>query len=168
MSLYSSKPHPCGYFADPRHACRCTAHQIHRYRSKISGPLLDRIDIHVEVPAVPYKELRVGVHAEPSDAIRLRVVAARQVQIQRFKRTKIYSNAQMASRHIRAHCRIGDDASRLLESAIDRLGLSARAYNRILKISRTIADLDAMADIQIYHITEAIQYRSLDRNRHNL
>ena len=104
-----------------------------------------------------------GAHAEPSDIIRKRVIAARQIQNRRFKRTKIYSNAQMASRHIRSHCRIGDDSSSVLESAIDRLGLSARAYNRILKISRTIADLDGVADIQIQHVSEAIQYRSLDR-----
>ncbi len=168
MLIAAMNPCPCGYFTDPRHACRCTAHQIHRYRSKISGPLLDRIDIHVEVPAVPHKELMVDGHAESSDAIRRRVVAARQIQTQRFKRTKIYSNAQMASRHIRVHCRIGDDASSILESAIDRLGLSARAYNRILKISRTIADLDAITDIQVHHVAEAIQYRSLDRARHNL
>lgn len=163
MLIAAMNPCPCGYFTDPRHACRCTAHQIHRYRSKISGPLLDRIDIHVEVPAVPQKDLMAGVHAEPSDSIRQRVIAARQIQNRRFKRTKIYSNAQMASRHIRSHCRIGDDSSNILESAIDRLGLSARAYNRILKISRTIADLDAVADIQIQHVSEAIQYRSLDR-----
>jgi magnesium chelatase family protein len=176
MGIYSNSsflntvPHgcPCGYFADPRHACRCTAHQIHRYRSKISGPLLDRIDIHVEVPAVPHKDLMVPADTESSDAIRQRVVAARQMQILRFKRTKIYCNAQMASRHIRTHCRIGDDAAGILESAIDRLGLSARAYNRILKISRTIADLDRMTDIQIHHVTEAIQYRSLDRSMQHL
>ena len=168
MLIAAMNPCPCGYFADPRHACRCTAHHIHRYRSKISGPLLDRIDIHVEVPAVPYKDLMKDAYTEPSDAIRKRVVAANQIQIQRFKRTKIYSNAQMASRHIRAHCRIGDDANRVLESAVDRLGLSARAFNRILKISRTIADMDAMADIQVHHVAEAIQYRSLDRVRKNL
>jgi magnesium chelatase family protein len=167
MLIAAMNPCPCGYLADPRHACRCTAHQIQRYRSKISGPLLDRIDIHVEVPAVPYKDLMVGVHAESSDVIRQRVVAARRIQTRRFKRTKIYSNAQMASRHIRTHCRIGEDAHSLLESAIDRLGLSARAHNRILKISRTIADLDARTDIQVHHLTEAIQYRSLDRTRHN-
>ena len=170
LNFRSSVPQgcPCGYFTDPRHACRCTAQQIQRYRSKISGPLLDRIDIHVEVPAVPRKALLAEMHAEPSETIRQRVVAARMLQIQRFKRTKIYSNAQMANRHIRAHCRIGNDAAVLLESAIERLGLSARAYNRILKISRTIADLNGTADIQTEHVTEAIQYRSLDRTRHNL
>ena len=168
MLIAAMNPCPCGYYTDPRHTCRCTAQQIQRYRSKISGPLLDRIDIHVEVPAVPRKALLAEMHAEPSETIRQRVVAARMLQIQRFKRTKIYSNAQMANRHIRAHCRIGDDAAVLLESAIERLGLSARAYNRILKISRTIADLNGTADIQIEHVTEAIQYRSLDRTRHNL
>ncbi|MFO7716268.1 YifB family Mg chelatase-like AAA ATPase [Desulfosarcina sp.] len=165
MLLAAMNPCPCGFFTDPRHACRCTAHQIHRYRSKISGPLLDRIDIHIEVPAVPHKDLMINARSESSAAIRLRVVAARKIQSQRFQRTKIYANAQMASRHIRSHCRIGDDASSVLEAAIDRLGLSARAYNRILKISRTIADLDAMDHIQIHHVTEAIQYRSLDRAR---
>jgi len=171
MGIYSNSsflntvPHgcPCGYFTDPRHACRCTAHQIHRYRSKISGPLLDRIDMHVEVPAVPQKDLMADPNAETSKKIRQRVMSARQIQNRRFKRARIYSNAQMASRHIRSHCRIDDDAGSVLESAIDRLGLSARAYNRILKISRTIADLEAAADIQVHHVTEAIQYRSLDR-----
>ena len=168
MSLYTSNPYPCGYFADPRHTCRCTAHQIRRYRSKISGPLLDRIDIHVEVPAVPYKDLTADADTEPSDTIRRRVIAARQIQRQRFRRTRIYSNAQMASRHIRTHCRIDDAAAGILESAIDRLGLSARAYNRILKISRTIADLEAMSDVKVHHVAEAVQYRSLDRARQNL
>ena len=168
MLIAAMNPCPCGYFADPRHACRCTAHQIRRYRSKISGPLLDRIDIHVEVPAVAYKDLMGRTRAEASESIRSRVVAARRIQFQRFKRTRIYCNAQMASRHIRTHCRIGQDANQVLESAIDRLGLSARAYNRILKISRTIADLEAVADIQVEHVTEAVQYRSLDRSRQNL
>lgn len=165
MLIAAMNPCPCGYFTDSRHACRCSAHQIHRYRSKISGPLLDRIDMHVEVPAVPQKDLMADPNAETSEHIRQRVMAARQIQNRRFKRTRIYSNAQMASRHIRSHCRIGDDAGSVLESAIDRLGLSARAYNRILKISRTIADLEAAADIQVHHVTEAIQYRSLDRTR---
>jgi magnesium chelatase family protein len=165
MLVAAMNPCPCGYFSDPRHACRCTAHQIHRYRSKISGPLLDRIDIHVEVPAVPHKDLMADATAEPSADIRRRVRSARRIQSRRLKRTKIYSNAQMANRHIRTHCRIGDDIHRVLASAIDRLGLSARAYNRILKISRTIADLEDSPDIQVHHVTEAIQYRNLDRPR---
>ena len=164
MLIAAMNPCPCGYLTDSQHACRCTAHQIHRYRSKISGPLMDRIDIHVEVPAVLHKDLMAGDNrSESSQTIRKRVLAARQIQNQRFKRTRIYSNAQMASRHIRNHCRTGADADAVLEMAIDRLGLSARAYNRILKISRTIADLDACVDIKVHHVSEAIQYRSLDR-----
>ncbi len=164
MLITAMNPCPCGYLTDSQHACRCSAHQIHRYRSKISGPLLDRIDIHVEVPAVPQKDLMAGGdRSESSKVIRERVVAARQIQNRRFRRTRIFSNAQMASRHIRSHCRTGADACSVLEMAIDRLGLSARAYHRILKISRTIADLDAADDIQVHHVSEAIQYRSLDR-----
>ena len=165
MLIAAMNPCPCGYLADQRHACRCSGHQIHRYRSKISGPLLDRIDLHVEVPAVPRKKLMVTSPAEASAAIRRRVMAARRIQLERFKRTRIFCNAQMAGRHIRSHCRVGDDAGRVLEAAIDRLGLSARAYNRILKISRTIADLESTTDIQVHHVTEAIQYRSLDRHK---
>jgi len=146
-----------------KHACRCSFQQIHRYRSRISGPLMDRIDIHVEVPAVPYKDLMKESYAEPSRDIRRRVAAARDIQSRRFGRSKIYCNAQMGSRHIKTHCKI-DEASRgLLESAIDKLGLSARAFNRILKIARTIADLEDKPEIQVDHISEAIQYRSLDR-----
>jgi magnesium chelatase family protein len=154
---------PCGYFADPKHTCRCSYQQIHRYRSKISGPLLDRIDIHVEVPAVPYKDLMQESYAEPSKDIRRRVSGARQIQSRRLARTKIFCNAKMSSRHIRTHCKIDDDSRRLLESAIDKLGLSARAFNRVLKIARTIADLEDRQDVQVDHISEAIQYRNLDR-----
>ena len=159
-------PHgcPCGYFADPKHACRCSYQQIHRYRSKISGPLLDRIDIHVEVPAVPYQDLMRESNAESSAEIRKRVAASRAIQSERFARTKIYCNAQMGSRHIKKHCQIDMASRNLLESAIDKLGLSARAFNRILKIARTIADLQAESDLQVDHISEAIQYRNLDRN----
>ncbi len=164
MLIAAMNPCPCGYYSDPRHQCRCSAHQIRRYRSKISGPLLDRIDIHVEVPAVAYKDLMGKTATESSESIRNRVVAARQIQLKRLKRTKIFCNAQMASRHIRTHCRIEADAEQVLESAIDRLGLSARAYNRVLKISRTIADLEGATDIMVHHVTEAVQYRSLDRS----
>jgi len=163
MLVAAMNPCPCGYFADPKHACRCSYRQIHRYRSKISGPLLDRIDIHVEVPAVPYKDLMTESTAEPSADISQRVAAARQVQSGRFARAKIYCNAQMSSRHIKTHCKIDDASRRLLESAIDKLGLSARAFNRVLKIARTIADLEDKPDIQVDHISEAIQYRNLDR-----
>ena len=165
MDLYFAYPHPCGYLTDPKHDCRCTHHQIRRYRSKISGPLLDRIDIHVEVPAVPYKDLMGEIKAESSEDIRKRVTEARAIQSDRFKRTKIYCNAQMTSRHIKKHCKVDDDSCNLLESAIDKLGLSARAFNRILKISRTIADLQGVPDIKSSHVAEAIQYRNLDRGK---
>jgi magnesium chelatase family protein len=165
MLIAAMNPCPCGYFSDPKHECRCTYPQIHRYRSKISGPLMDRIDIHVEVPAVSYKDLIGVADAEPSAVIRTRVAAARERQFERFKRTKIYCNAQMINRHIKKHCRIDEASCNLLESAVDKLGLSARAYNRILKIARTIADLDDVTDIAVEHIAEAIQYRSLDRGK---
>ena len=163
MLVAAMNPCPCGYYSDPKHTCRCTYQQIHRYRSKISGPLLDRIDIHVEVPAVPYKELMDESYAEPSKDIRRRVSAARDIQSKRFSRSKIYCNAQMGSRQIKTHCRIDDASRSLLEAAIDKLGLSARAFNRVLKIARTIADLEGQKDVQVDHISEAIQYRNLDR-----
>jgi magnesium chelatase family protein len=163
MLVAAMNPCPCGYFADPKHQCRCSYQQIHRYRSRISGPLLDRIDIHVEVPAVPYKDLMKESTAEPSEHIRKRVADARNIQSGRFARTKIYSNAQMNSRHIKSYCKIDDASRNLLESAIDKLGLSARALNRVLKISRTIADLEGESTILVDHVSEAIQYRSLDR-----
>jgi magnesium chelatase family protein len=163
MLVAAMNPCPCGYFADPKHTCRCTYQQIHRYRSKISGPLLDRIDIHVEVPAVPYNDLMQESDAEPSETIRRRVSAARDIQSRRFARSKIYSNAQMNSRQIKTHCKIDRTSRNLLESAIDKLGLSARAFNRVLKIARTIADLAGAPDIRVDHISEAIQYRNLDR-----
>lgn len=165
MMIAAMNPCPCGYFSDPKHECRCSFHQIQRYRSKISGPLLDRIDIHVEVPAVPYKDLMDESNAESSTQIRKRVEAARRIQSQRFSRTKIYCNAQMSGRHLKKHCRIDAASNRLLEAAIDKLGLSARAYNRILKIARTIADLDGKTDIQVDQISEAVQYRNLDRGK---
>jgi len=165
MLIAAMNPCPCGYFSDPKHECRCTYQQIHRYRSKISGPLLDRIDIHVEVPAVPYKDLRGEISTDSSADIRKSVLAASKIQSQRFARTKIYCNAQMNNRHIKKYCQIDDDSCNILESAIDKLGLSARAHNRILKIARTIADLESRQDIGVEHISEAIQYRTLDRGK---
>jgi len=126
--------------------------------------LLDRIDIHIEVPAVPYKELSAECSGEKSEDIRKRVVAAREVQLERFKNDKrIYSNGQMKTRHIKRYCKLGEEAQHLLDTAMQKLGMSARAYTRILKVSRTIADLEASEDIQSYHVSEAIQYRTLDR-----
>ncbi len=165
MLVAAMNPCPCGYFSDPKHECRCTFYQINRYRSKISGPLLDRIDIHVEVPAVPYKELKGEFDAESSENIRKRVTTTRTIQSKRFKRTKIYCNSQMTNRHIKQHCKIDETSSNILESALDKFGLSARAYNRILKIARTIADLEGSADIKVDHVSEAVQYRNLDRGK---
>jgi magnesium chelatase family protein len=163
MLVAAMNPCPCGYLGDAKHDCYCSHHQIHRYRSKISGPLLDRIDLHVDVPAVPYKDLCRTTSSESSFDIRRRVSAARSIQSNRFSKSNIYCNAQMANRHIKQYCQIARSADLLLESAMDKLGLSARAYNRILKISRTIADLENAPSITQHHIAEAIQYRNLDR-----
>ena len=139
---------------------------IQRYVAKISGPLLDRIDIHIEVPAVQYKELRGGAAAEGSAQIRDRVMAAREHQRKRFRKAgeKIYANAQMTTRQIRTHCELGADAERLLERAMQQQGLTARAHDRILKVARTIADLEGAENLAVSHLAEAIQYRTLDRS----
>jgi len=163
MLVCAMNPCPCGYLGDSRHQCTCSPSQIHRYRQRISGPLLDRIDIHVEVPAVPYKELSNEYCGEPSEKIRLRVQKARQIQVERFKKDYIYSNAKMRTKHIKKYCALTPEAQNILESAMHNLGLSARAYTRILKVSRTIADLAESEKIDAEHISEAIQYRSLDR-----
>lgn len=165
MLLAAMNPCPCGFLGDGKQECRCTAAQIRRYRMKISGPLMDRMDIQLEVPAVPHRDLLQGVPTESSATIRRRVNAARRFQRERFNRSKIYCNAQMQSRHIQKHCRLDDAGRRLLETAIDKLGLSARAYNRILKVARTVADLEGRTELLAHHIAEGIQYRSLDRNR---
>jgi len=163
MLVAAMNPCPCGYFSDPNHECTCTYTKIHRYRSKISGPLMDRIDIHVEVPAVRYKDLASQNDAETSADIRERMNPARAIQSERLKRTRIHCNAQMNNRQIKRYCSVDGDSHSLLEAAIDKLGLSARGFTRILRISRTIADLEQAADIAAHHISEAIQYRSLDR-----
>ena len=140
--------------------------QIQKYVSRISGPLLDRIDIQVEIPAVKYQDLVSDETGEPSAGIRERVQKARNLQQQRFTQTKIYCNANMEPRDLREFCKVQDDAQELLRIAITQLGLSARAYHRILKVSRTIADLADSPSIEVEHVSEAIQYRSLDRNFH--
>jgi magnesium chelatase family protein len=157
-------PCPCGHYGDDRHECTCTMSQIQKYRAKISGPLLDRIDLHVEVPAVSAEELLTPkADEERSAVIRERVTAARHLQEKRFADQPIYHNGAMGEADIRRFCRLDDRGKKLVEQAINKLGLSARAYSRILKVARTIADLDNCKNIQANHLAEAIQYRSLDR-----
>ncbi len=165
MLAAAMNPCPCGFHNDRSRECRCTPPLIQRYISKISGPLLDRIDIHIDVPAVNYKEMRGGMEPESSAVIRERVMRARLIQTERFqeKKDKIYCNAQMAPRQMNKFCQLSPDGERLLERAMTQQGLSARAYDRILKVSRTIADLEGGEPIQPKHIAEAIQYRTLDR-----
>jgi len=165
MLAAAMNPCPCGYFNDRSRECHCTPPMIQRYVSKISGPLLDRIDIHIDVPAVKYKELRAGASPEGSEQIRQRVMRAREIQLDRFAKggERIYSNSQMGSRQIRTYCDLSTDCERLLERAITQQGLSARAHDRILKVARTVADLEQAAQIDPKHIAEAIQYRTLDR-----
>ena len=175
MLLAAMNPCPCGYFNDKSRDCMCTPPMIQRYVSKVSGPLLDRIDIHIEVPAVQYKELRQGKEGETSASIRERVLKARERQMERFhkggeaaattrRHRPVFANAQMSTQQIRVFCDLGSDAERLLERAMQQQGLSARAHDRILKVSRTIADLEGAQDIAVKHIAEAIQYRTLDRS----
>jgi magnesium chelatase family protein len=164
MLAAAMNPCPCGYFGDPTRECHCGPPTIQRYVAKISGPLLDRIDIHIEVPAVKYKELRDNQAGETSAAIRERVMRARQVQQQRYAAEKnVFANSQMTPRLIRTHCTISAEGEKQLENAITRMGLSARAHDRILKVARTIADLAGAAAIETAHVGEAIQYRTLDR-----
>ncbi len=163
MLVAAMNPCKCGFHGDPLHQCLCSPHQIQTYRSKVSGPLMDRIDIHIEVPAIKFNEISSDTPGEPSSSIRQRVTSARRAQQERFKSDGIYANAHMKPRHIRKYCRIDEASQRLMESAMNRLGLSARAYNRILKVARTIADIEGSDKIATEHISEAIQYRSLDR-----
>lgn len=164
MLAAAMNPCPCGYFNDKSRECLCTPPMIQRYISKVSGPLLDRIDIHIEVPAVEYRELRSPAAAEGSLEIRARVLAAHERQHDRFSTTRIHSNAQMTTRQIRTYCELSSDAENMLERAMRQQGLTARAHDRILKVARTIADLDGQPDISVGHIAEAIQYRALDRS----
>ncbi len=158
-------PCPCGYLGDSVHQCRCSALQIQRYRSKLSGPLLDRIDLHVDVPNVRFEDLSGDRKTEASDDIRRRVTKARKVQLRRFEKNRgVFCNSQMGPRLIKRYCAVDKSSENLLRMAIDRLGLSARGYHRILKIARTIADLARVEDIKEEHLAEAIQYRSLDRD----
>jgi magnesium chelatase family protein len=162
---YLEKPQPCGFWNDPTRECRCMPLQIQRYVGRISGPLLDRIDIHIDVPAVKFRDLTgdPAPDTEGSTEIRGRVIKARERQRERFAGEKIFSNAAMTPRMIRLYCRIDAESEQMLERAMTRLGLSARAYDRILKVSRTIADLEGSDDVRSPHVAEAVGYRSLDR-----
>ncbi|PKO18730.1 magnesium chelatase [candidate division BRC1 bacterium HGW-BRC1-1] len=157
---------PCGYATDPTKHCQCNPLAVQRYRSRMSGPLLDRIDIHVEVPAVPVRELaRRDAAGEPSVTIRARVNAARAIQQERYHDVPgVHCNAHLGTREMKKFCPLDDTSASTLERALNMLGLSARAYDRIIKVARTIADLAAAENIQVDHISEAINYRALDRH----
>ena len=159
----SMNPCPCGYYGSTTQECKCTPAAIHKYLSKISGPLMDRIDLHIEVDAINYEELTQYELEESSAEIKKRVNKAREIQINRFKESKIYSNSKMSEKEFKQYCKLDKECTDLLETAFKKLNLSARAYNRILKVARTIADLEGSENIQKPHILEAIQYRSLDK-----
>jgi magnesium chelatase family protein len=159
-------PCPCGFYGDPKRECRCTLLQVQRYRDRISGPLLDRIDIQLEVPSIQFTELAGKKPGEASAPIRERIQHARQRQHDRFSaaRSRITCNARMSPKLLKTHCALDEQSEGLLRLAMTQLNLSARAYERILKVARTIADLDEAENIASEHLSEAIQYRSLDRN----
>jgi len=164
MLVAAMNPCPCGYFNHPDKECVCGPGVVQKYLNKISGPLMDRIDLHVEVTPVHFSELSSTRQTEKSESIRERVVKARQIQEERFKgKDGVYCNAQMSSKMIKEYCQINAAGTNLLKTAMEKLGLSARAYDRILKVSRTIADLADSAEIKTEHLAEAIQYRSLDK-----
>ena len=164
MLVAALNPCPCGYYGDPKRECRCSPRQIENYRQRISGPLLDRVDIHVEVPLVDYRELSSERSGESSAVIRERILQARARQARRFRGTGARGNAMMGPRQVREHCRLDAESSAYLEQAMETLNFSARAHDRILKVARTLADLEGCEAIAPQHVLEAIQYRSLDRN----
>ncbi len=163
MVVAAMNPCPCGYFGDPKHHCTCSEQKIKRYLSRVSGPLLDRFDIHVEVPPVEFEELRTKEQSEPSAAIKKRVDKARKIQQERFGGTGTTCNAKINASQFERWCEIDKEAEQTLKSAFELLGFTARAYDRVLKVARTIADLEGAEIIQSHHVLEAIQYRSLDR-----
>ena len=163
MFIASMNPCPCGYYGSKDKECTCSDEQIKRYMGKISGPLLDRIDIHLEVSSVKYDKLKSEANLETSEEIRKRVNKARVIQQERYKEYGIYSNAELSPKLIEKYCKLNLSSNQLLENSFKKLGLSARAYGRILKVARTIADLEGSNNIETNHLAEAIQYRSLDR-----
>lgn len=163
MLIASMNPCPCGYYGNQEKNCTCKPEQVKKYISQISGPLLDRIDIHIEVNPVPYQQLEQKQKEETSQEIRNRVNDARKIQLERYQKYHIYSNSELTPELIEKFCELNNESKQILEMAFDKLGLSARAYHRILKVARTIADLENSKKIQKDHLAEAIQYRSLDR-----
>lgn len=163
MLIASMNPCPCGFYGSKEKECHCTPEQIRNYMGKISGPLLDRIDIHIEVSSVKYEKLNQKEKVEASSQIRKRVNVARKIQQERYKEYGIYSNSELTPKLIEIYCNLDSKASQILNTAFEKLGLTARAYGRILKVARTIADLDASQNITSRHLAEAIQYRNLDR-----
>jgi magnesium chelatase family protein len=165
MLVAAMNPCPCGYYNHPEKECTCKPGMVQQYLNRISGPLMDRIDLHVEVVPVAYKDLSSKSSGEPSAVVRERVIKARKIQEERYAEyPSIHANAQMTSQLIQKYCDLDEDCRTILKNAMNRLGLSARAYDRILKVSRTIADLDGSENIQTGHLAEAINYRSLDRD----
>ena len=170
---WGTHPCPCGYYNHPERECTCNAHAVQRYLNKVSGPLLDRIDLHVEVTPVNYEDLSSEVPQEGSEAIRQRVLRARRIQWRRFEQMRksetgetahvLHANTEMGSKELRKYCRLDQGSADMIRKAMNTLGLSARAYDKILKVGRTIADLDGVQQIEARHIAEAIQYRSLDK-----
>jgi magnesium chelatase family protein len=163
MLLAAMNPCPCGYLGAANHTCKCTPMQIEKYMGRISGPLLDRIDLHVEVPTVPFQDLSAKADGTPSSAMRDQVRRARDIQAQRFGQGSVRLNGRMTGRLLRKYCALDDAGKTMLQNAMDRLGLSARAHDRILRMARTIADLEGAESIVSAHLSEAIAYRSLDR-----
>lgn len=161
--LASMNPCPCGFYGSDTQKCNCTKEQIRKYLSKISGPLLDRIDLQIEVSRVPYQKLDSNKKEETSEEIRKRVNKARKIQLERYKGQEIFSNSELPPALIEKYCKLDSKSKKILEDAFEKLGLSARAYGRVLKVARTIADLDNSRNIKTQHLAEAIQYRSLDR-----
>jgi magnesium chelatase family protein len=164
MLVAALNPCPCGYRTDPRRSCNCTPPQIEKYMGRISGPLLDRVDIHIEVPAVPFEELANGPPGTSSSQIREQVTSAREIQSIRFANSKTLTNAQMSSRELRQWCPLGKIQTHRMRAAVSEMGLSARAHDKIIRVARTIADLENASEIEPHHIEEAINYRMLDRD----